>query len=112
MMIDARLLTTIIDAALLFLSALRLHNVETEQSEFVLYLTMVFGFGWLLLGDISGLAAWIDWSNVYVMTGPPRGLVTRFAILSGLLYVNIRGSSRHKCQPPKPELGKIIDKLS
>lgn len=112
MTIDVQFLTTIIDAALLFLSALRLHNVETEKSEFVLYLTMVFGFGWLLLGDLNGWISWVDWSNVHIMTYPSRGLVTRFAILAGLLYVNLRGESRHKCPPPKPELGKIIDKLS
>ena len=112
MTIDIRFLTTVMDASLFFLSALRLHQVETDKSEFVLYLTMVVGFGWLLLGDLDGWVSWIDWGNASVMTVPTRGLITRCAILIGLLYVSIRGESRNKCSSPKSELSKTIDKLS
>lgn len=112
MTIDVQLLTTIVDASIFLLAALRLHNVETEQSEFVLYLTMVFGFGWLLLSHLDSWASWIDWGGVYIMVVPSRGLVTRCALLVGLIYVNWRGESRHKCPSPKTELGKTIDKLS
>ena len=101
-----------LDVGLFVLSALRLHNVDTEKSEFVLYLTLVLGFGWLLLGDIDHMIAWIDWGTLQNAGSASRGIVTRCMIFAGLLYVNVRGESRHKCQQPKQSIGRTVDKLS
>lgn len=103
-MISVQTMGGILDIALFILSCWRLHSVETDQPVFVLYLTLVLAFGYLLIGDVDYWVKWIDFGEAYIMPSVARALVSRILILVGLTYVNIRGESRHKPCRSQPKL--------
>ena len=91
---EARLFGTALDLILFILSFARMHQVRICEPQFILYLTLAMGWGWMLLGDIAFWATSIDLGMVEQVGPGIRLGVFRIILILGLAYVIRFGERR------------------